>query len=150
MPTVLNSTRVQSRKYMWIQLLHTFCWSKQYHFLDSYVAIVVVGYTCTIVVLSPDRNCLEMVTDWPNMDVAVIMTSYGRCLFGGRPVKTENDEHPTQDQNMINISIKSYSLSIQLISRCLQWCLPRHSYTSFNQFSHHNCKQQRWTPIHHA
>ena len=44
--------------------------------------------TCTIVVLSPDRNCLEMVADWPNMDVAVIMTLYGLRLFGGRPVKT--------------------------------------------------------------
>ena len=84
------------------------------------LAIVVVGNTCTIVVLSSDWNSLEMVTDWPNMDVAVIMTSYGHRLFGGRPVKTENDEHPTQDQNMVNISIKSYSLSIQLISRCLQ------------------------------
>ena len=52
--------------------------------------IVEVGLrnTCTIVALSPDRNCLEVVTDWPNMDVAVIMTSYGCCLFGGRPVKT--------------------------------------------------------------
>ena len=50
--------------------------------------LVEVGYTCTIVVLSPDRTCLEMVADWPNMDVAVIMTLYGRRLFGGRPVKT--------------------------------------------------------------
>ena len=68
------------------------------------LAIVEVGNACTIVVLSPDHNCLEMVTDWPKMDVAVIMISYGRCLFGGRPVKTENDEHLTQDQNMINTS----------------------------------------------
>ena len=50
--------------------------------------LVEVGYICTIVALSPDRNCLEMVADWPNMDVAVIMTSYARRLFGGRPVNT--------------------------------------------------------------
>ena len=31
---------------------------------------------------------LEMVAEWPNMDMAVIMTSYGRRLFGSRPVKT--------------------------------------------------------------
>ena len=57
---------------------------------DSNIDIVEVGLcnTCTIVALSPDWNCLEMVADSPNMDVAVIMTSYGCCLFGGRPVKT--------------------------------------------------------------
>ena len=56
----------------------------------SNIDIVEVGLhnTCTIVALSPDRNCLEMVADWPNMDVAVIMTLYGLRLFGGRPVKT--------------------------------------------------------------
>ena len=49
---------------------------------------VGLHYTCTIVALSPDRTRLEMVADWPNMDVAVIMTLYARRLFGGRPVKT--------------------------------------------------------------
>ena len=29
-----------------------------------------------------------MVAEWPNMDMAVIMTSYGCRLFGSRPVKT--------------------------------------------------------------
>lgn len=50
--------------------------------------IVEVHYTCTIVVVSPDLNRLEMVVDWPNIDVAVMMRSYRRLLLGGRPVKT--------------------------------------------------------------
>ena len=54
----------------------------------SVLDIVEVRYTCTIVVVSPDLNCLEMVVDWPNIDVAVMMRSYRRLLLGGRPVKT--------------------------------------------------------------
>ena len=43
----------------------------------SNIDIVEVGLCniCTIVALSPDRTRLKMEADWPNMDVAVIMTS---------------------------------------------------------------------------
>ena len=50
--------------------------------------IVEVRYTCTIVVVSPDLNCLEMVVDWPNIDVAVMETPIGCHFLGGRLVKT--------------------------------------------------------------
>ena len=50
--------------------------------------IVEVRYTCTIVVVSPDLNYLEMVVDWPNINVAVMETPIGCHFLGGRLVKT--------------------------------------------------------------
>ena len=58
--------------------------------VEYQVSVFDIGevYTCIIVVVSPDLNCLEMVVDWPNIDVAVMMRSYRCLLLGGRPVKT--------------------------------------------------------------
>ena len=55
----------------------------------SNIDTVEVGYSCTILSnLSLVLNRLVMVADWPNIDVAVMMRSYGRRLLGGRPEKT--------------------------------------------------------------
>ena len=60
--------------------------------------MLIIIYTIHLYTIlpSPDLTRLEIEADWPNIDMAVIVTLYGRRLFGGRPVKIAVPDVPVK------------------------------------------------------